>query len=98
MTSYTVGLIPAPGMPKKLVEKIIDDLPGLARKYVDDSCTFKFEIEVSPLTSSSEYINETIHRMVKIKKRMIGIMSSALPICQVCLRIEWSYQSLIHKN
>lgn len=69
MPSITVGLIPAPGMPKKLVEKIIDDLPGLARKYVDDSCTFKFEIEVSPLTSSSEYINETIHRMVKIKEK-----------------------------
>ena len=61
MTSVTVGLIPAPGIPKTLVEKIIEDLPEIARKYVDDNCTFTFEIEVSPLTSSSEYINDTLH-------------------------------------
>lgn len=65
MTSYTVGLIPAPGMPRKLIEKIIEDLPEL----IDDSCSFQFEIEVSPLTSSSEYINEGIYRMNNIKKR-----------------------------
>lgn len=69
MTSITVGLIPAPGMPRTLINKVIDDLPELAGEYVDTDCTFKFEIEVSPLASSSEYINETIHRMVKIKEK-----------------------------
>ena len=69
MSSITVGLIPAPGMPKKLVEKIIDELPELTGKYIDADCLFKFELEVSPLASSAEYINETIHRMAKIKKK-----------------------------
>lgn len=68
MTSITVGLIPAPGMSRTLIEKIIDDLPEFAGEFVDKSCTFKFEVEVSPLASSSEYINETIHRIVKIKE------------------------------
>ncbi|CEA01718.1 hypothetical protein BN1048_01466 [Jeotgalicoccus saudimassiliensis] len=69
MTSYTVGLIPAPGMPRTLIEKIIDELPELTEKYIDADCIFKFELEVSPLASSAEYINETIHRMAKIKKK-----------------------------
>ena len=69
MPSITIGLIPAPGMPRKLVEKIIEDLPGLAREYIDTGRTFKFEIEVSPLASSSEYINDTIYRMNTIKEK-----------------------------
>lgn len=69
MTSITVGLVPAPGMPRTLIEKIIDELPELTEKYIDADCIFKFELEVSPLASSAEYINETIHRMAKIKKK-----------------------------
>ena len=98
MTSITVGLVPAPGMPRTLIEKIIDELPELTEKYIDADCIFKFELEVSPLASSAEYINETIHRMAKIKKKMTGIMLSVLPICRVCLKIEWSSPNLIHKN
>ena len=69
MTALTVGLIPAPGMPRTLIEKIIDDLPDLAAEFINTDCTFKFEVEISPLASSSEYINETIQRMVKIKEK-----------------------------
>lgn len=69
MTSITVGLIPAPGVSRTLIEKIIDELPELTEKYIDADCIFKFELEVSLLASSAEYINETIHRMAKIKKK-----------------------------
>ena len=64
MPSLTVGLIPAPRMPRALVEKIIEDLPKLAGEFIDNDCNWKFECEESILTSSSEYINETINRMV----------------------------------
>ncbi len=69
MPSLTVGLIPAPRMPRALVEKIIADLPKLAGEFIDNDCNWKFECEESILTSSSEYINETINRMVNIKER-----------------------------
>lgn len=69
MTDITVGLIPAPGMPRTMIDKIIDDLSDAAHEYIDRNCIFKFESEVSILASSSEYINETIHRMVKIKEK-----------------------------
>lgn len=68
MTSITVGLIPAPRMPASLIDKIIDELPQLVNDAIDSDCDWTFEVEVSPLTSSAEYINETIHRMVKIKE------------------------------
>lgn len=69
MTVITVGLIPAPGMARTLIEKVIEDLPEYAEEFISTDCTFKFEIEISPLASSSEYINETIHRMVKRKEK-----------------------------
>lgn len=69
MPSITVGLIPAPGMPRTLIDKIIEDLPQLAEESVAGDYNWKFEYEESILTSSSEYINETIHRMVKIKEK-----------------------------
>lgn len=69
MPSLTVGLIPAPRMPRVLIDKILEDLPKLAEEFIDSDYDWKFECEESILTSSSEYINETIHRMVNIKER-----------------------------
>lgn len=69
MTSITVGLIPVSGMPQNMIDKIIDELPKIKNDAVDDKCDWYLEVEVSPLASSAEYINETILRMVKIKEK-----------------------------
>lgn len=69
MTSITVGLVPAPRMPQSLIDKIIDELPQIVSDAIDGNCDWTFEVEVSPLASSAEYINETIHRMVTIKEK-----------------------------
>ena len=82
MTAIKVGLIPSPGLPKKLMDNIIDDLSELAAENIS-SDWWTFEMEVSVLTSSSEYINETVHNMVAIKNGMIGILSWLSAICQL---------------
>lgn len=69
MTSITVGLVPSLGMPRTLIDKIINELPKLSNEYVNSDCNFKFEVEVNILASSSEYINEAIHKMVKLKEK-----------------------------
>lgn len=69
MTAIKVGLIPAPGLPKKLLDNIIDELSELAAENISSDCQWTFEMEVSVLASSSEYINETVHNMVAIKER-----------------------------
>lgn len=69
MSKRTLGLVPAPGRPEKLVEKLIEILPEVLSRVVDDRISWEIRCETNPLASSSEYINENINRADDIRQK-----------------------------
>lgn len=69
MTSITVGLIPAPGLPADIAGHLKEELPNVLRDYIDKDVSWLTEITVDSLTGAAEDIDELLHKATIMKKQ-----------------------------
>lgn len=67
LKNIKLGLIPAPDLPAQLTSKIVDDLPHLLQKHIDQTVTFKTEIVIDPLVGTAEYMNQLMDKIIHLK-------------------------------
>lgn len=67
MKAITVGLIPSPDMPNKLIDKVINQLEETFKSNIDSNVDWHFEQEVTPMIGTSEHMDETLD-LIKDKK------------------------------
>lgn len=68
MKTVTVGIIPSPDLPAKVVREIVDDSVIDSQKHVDSSIDWKFETAVDSFIGVAEYVNESIDEAIYMKK------------------------------
>lgn len=68
MEEVSVGVITAPGLPKKLLEDIMESLRDTAGASTADDITWQIEYETDVLASSAEYVSEIFGKMESIKE------------------------------
>lgn len=78
MKEVSVGVITAPGLPKKLLEEIVENLKELAGTSIDDGITWEIDYQTDPLASSSEYINHIFSKAESIKEKYSWDMAIAI--------------------
>lgn len=66
--SLRVGLIPAPEMPQQLIESILEELPSLFGRYIDDRHEWQVFSETDPLIGAEESTDEMLHQARKMKR------------------------------
>lgn len=69
MTSITVGLIPASGLPADIAGHLKEELPNVLRDYIDKDVSWLTEITVDSLTGAAEDIDELLHKATIMKKQ-----------------------------
>lgn len=74
MKAITVGLIPSPDMPNKLIDKVINQLEETFKSNIDSNVDWHFEQEVAPMIGTSEHMDETLDLIKDKKIKTIGIM------------------------
>lgn len=78
MEEISVGVITAPGLPKKLLEDIMESLKELAGTSIDDGITWEIDYQSDPLASSSEYIDHIFSKAASIKENNSWDMAIAI--------------------
>ncbi|HIV81146.1 MAG TPA: hypothetical protein H9994_00405, partial [Candidatus Salinicoccus merdavium] len=68
MKEVVVGIITTPGLPKKLLEDILDRLNDMAGNSIDEEIDWQVEHKTDILTSSAEFVNEIFKKLESIKK------------------------------
>lgn len=70
MDPITVGLIPSPDLPKKIVQTIVEELKKDLREHVDQQTDWQIEIRVNSFIGAAEYVNEGVDRAVSMKEEL----------------------------
>lgn len=78
MEEVSVGVVTAPGMPKKLLEDIMESLRDEAGASTDDEITWQIEYETDVLASSAEFVSEIFGKMESIKEKNDWDMAIAI--------------------
>ncbi|MCE5038784.1 hypothetical protein [Staphylococcus auricularis] len=64
----TIGLIPSPDMPQKMVSKIIDHLGSEMAHHVDDKVNWQFSQYVASIIGTAEHVDKAIDIAIDIRK------------------------------
>lgn len=67
MKELRLGLIPSPDLPAELTGKIVNQLPDLLKKHVDQSVSWEPEMIIDPLVGLAEYMNELMDKATQLK-------------------------------
>lgn len=67
MKEVVVGIITTPGLPKKLLEDILERLKETAGNSIDDEIDWQIEYRTDILTGSAEFVNEIFKKVETIK-------------------------------
>lgn len=68
MNTITIGLIPSPGLPTKLIKKISDSVMQNISNNLDADVDWRYEIKTDPLISSAEYIKDVFTKSAQLKE------------------------------
>ena len=68
MKEVVVGIITTPGLPKKLLEDILDRLKDTAGNSIDEEKNWQVEYRTDILTGSAEFVNEIFDKVETIKE------------------------------
>ncbi|HLR19372.1 MAG TPA: hypothetical protein VK115_05570 [Staphylococcus sp.] len=66
MNKVTIGLVPSPDTPHKLINKIYDDLSSDIQNHVDDKTNWEFETHVASMVGIVELMDKSIDITSKI--------------------------------
>ncbi|PYZ96719.1 hypothetical protein CR205_13580 [Alteribacter lacisalsi] len=81
----TLGLVPAPELPEEIVSKVVDDLPDLLSRYVDQKVNWQVESVTDPLTGTagnSKHILGKVENSKRQREWDMAICVTDLPLFQ----------------
>lgn len=67
-TTYTVGLIAAPGFAEKMSGKIVEKLPESLTKYTSNLVDWEVELSVDPMTGGAETVDKIFKKAATYKE------------------------------
>lgn len=69
MANITVGLIPSPDMPHKMINKIYDDLPKEIRHQTGKNDEWHFEKHIASIVGTAEHMDKAMDIATNMKKQ-----------------------------
>lgn len=78
MKEVVVGIITTPGLPKKLLEDILERLRNMAGNSIDEEIDWQVEYRTDILTGSAEFVNEIFDKVEVIKENNDWDMAIAI--------------------
>ncbi|AYX90697.1 MULTISPECIES: hypothetical protein [Staphylococcus] len=67
--NLSIGLIPSPDMPHKLINKIYSELPKDFTKHVDNGVEWQFEIHVASMIGTAEHMDKVLDIASNMKQQ-----------------------------
>lgn len=65
----TIGLIPSPDMPHKLINKIYSELPNDFKNHVDSEVEWQFDMHIASMIGTAEHMDKALDIAANIKKQ-----------------------------
>ncbi len=87
MANITVGLIPSPDMPHKIINKIYDELPRALQEQTNYE-DWRFDKHVASVVGTAEHMDKAMDIAANMKKQKNGIMPFVLLIYQTFLIVK----------
>ena len=56
----TIGLIPSPDMPHKLINKIYSELPKDFKNHVDSEVEWQFDMHIASMIGTAEHMDKAL--------------------------------------
>ncbi|MDY0404899.1 hypothetical protein P5G51_005340 [Virgibacillus sp. 179-BFC.A HS] len=68
MKQVTIGIVPAPGLPATICDKLSEKLEKILRKEIPEEATWKVEVEIDQLTGAAEKVKEIMDQAIQLKE------------------------------